>query len=115
LEFSDSHLVQIAAPGPNALFTPSSLVQVARKIGLTAKLLRMSWSRLGALGQAVPAIIVLRNGEAVILYGIRQGAEKTEVVVCDLLLPTQGFQFWDRAKLEAVWDGDIILLCQGQS
>ena len=36
LEFSDSHLVQVAAPGPNAAFTASSLVQVARKIGLAS-------------------------------------------------------------------------------
>ena len=47
LEFSDTYLIQVAAPGPNALFTPSTLVQVARKIGLTAKLVHMSWSRLG--------------------------------------------------------------------
>jgi ATP-binding cassette subfamily B protein len=70
----------------------------------------MSWSRLGGLGQALPAILVLRSGEAVILSGIRQDAEKTEVVVRDLLLPVQGFQFWDRGKLEAVWDGDLILI-----
>ena len=100
LEFSDSHLVQVAAPGPNIPFTPSNLVQVARKIGLTAKLVRMAWSRLGGLGQTLPAILVLRNGEAVILSGIRQDAEKTEVVVRDLLAPNHGFQFWDRAKLK---------------
>ena len=78
LEFSDSHLVQIAAPGPNFSFAPSNLVQVARKIGLTAKLVRMAWSRLGGLGQTLPAILVLRNGEAVILPGIRHNAENTE-------------------------------------
>jgi ABC-type bacteriocin/lantibiotic exporter with double-glycine peptidase domain len=89
LEFSDSHLVQIAAPGPDALFTPASLVQVARKIGLTAKLVHMSWSRLGGLGQALPAILVLRKGEAVILSGIRQDAEKTEVVFATSCSPTR--------------------------
>ena len=85
-------------------------MQVARKIGLTAKLVRMAWSRLGGLGQTLPAMLVLRNGEAVILSGIRQDAEKTEVVVRDLLATNQGFQFWDRAKLEEVWGGELILI-----
>jgi len=87
LEVADAHLVQVAAPGPNAAFTPNNLVQVARKIGLTAKLVRMSWSRLGGLGPALPAILILRSGEAVVLSGIRQEAGNTEVVVRDLLPP----------------------------
>src|SRR5271155_2561175 len=100
LDFSEASLLQLAAPGLDAKVSPAALVQVARKIGLSAKRVAMSWMQLGRLGQALPAILVLRNGEAVILSGLKETADRTEVVVRDLRTPNQGFQFWDRAELE---------------
>jgi len=110
LDVSEPHLLQIAAPGPDGVINPTNLVIVARKVGLTAKLVRLSWDRLGRLGQALPAILILRSGEAVILSGLRESDRKTEVVVRDLLSPDPSFQFWDRAKLEEAWDGQLVLL-----
>src|SRR5438105_10853504 len=80
VDYSEGQLLQIAAPGPDGL-KPRNLVQVARKIDLTAKLVRLSWDRLRRLGQALPAILVLRSGEAVILSGVRQAAGKIEIVI----------------------------------
>src|SRR5580692_9957601 len=91
-------------------YTAAQLVQVARKIDLTAKLIRLSWDRLHRLGQALPAILILRDGEAVILSGVRDTADATEIVVRDPRAPEQGFLFWDRAKTEEVWDGQAILV-----
>jgi ATP-binding cassette subfamily B protein len=110
LEFSDAYLLQIAAPRANAPLTAGNLVQVARKIGLTAKSVRFSFRRLGGLFQTLPAILMLRSGEAVILSGFRQEPKKIEVVVRDVLSPDQGFQFWDRARLGEAWNGEVILL-----
>jgi ATP-binding cassette subfamily B protein len=110
LDFSEPALLQMAAPGPDARISPAALVQIARKIGLSAKRTDMSWTQLGRLGQALPAILVLRSGDAVILSGLRETAEKTEVVVRDLRTPAQGFQFWDRTELEEYWAGAIILI-----
>ena len=108
LDYTEAQLVQLAAPGPEGV-KPANLVQVARKIDLTAKLVRLSWDRLRRLGQALPAILVLRDGESVVLSGIRQTPETTEIVIRDPRAP-QGFQFWDEAKAHEAWDGHVILV-----
>jgi ATP-binding cassette, subfamily B, bacterial HlyB/CyaB len=108
LDYTEVQLIQFAAPGPEGV-KPAHLVQVARKIDLTAKLVRLSWDRLRRLGQALPAILVLRDGEAVVLSGIKQTPETTEIVIRDPRAP-QGFQFWDEAKAHAEWAGDVILV-----
>src|SRR5580700_7606511 len=93
LDYTEAQLVQLAAPGPEGV-KPPHLVQVARKIDLTAKLIRLSWDRLHRLGQALPAILILRDGEAVILSGVRETADAAEIVVRDPRAPEQGFLFW---------------------
>jgi ATP-binding cassette subfamily B protein len=108
LDYTEPQLVQFAAPGPDGV-KPAHLVQVARKIDLHAKLVRLSWDRLRRLGQALPAILVLRDGGAVVLSGIKDTAEATEIVIRDPRTP-QGFQFWDAEKAHAEWDGQAILI-----
>jgi ATP-binding cassette subfamily B protein len=110
LDLSEPYLLQVASPGRDGRVTPANLVQVAHKVGLTAKLVKISWRRIASLGQALPAIMPLRDGEAVILSGLRETEAGLEVVVRDLREPRLGFQFWDRAALEARWDGSILLV-----
>jgi subfamily B ATP-binding cassette protein HlyB/CyaB len=110
LELSEPYLLQVASPGPDGRMTPAALIQVAHKIGLSAKLVKLSWSRLNRLGPALPAILILQTGEAVVLSGIKEADGKTEAVIRDVQTPQQGFQFWDRATLEANWSGQIILV-----
>src|SRR5215467_13963562 len=111
LDLSEPYLLQVVSPGPDGRVTASGLVQGARKAGLTAKLLRLPWSRLVRLGNALPAILVLRNGESVILSGFREApGQEIEVVVRDMRAPKEGFQFWNRTTLEENWDGEIVLL-----
>jgi ATP-binding cassette subfamily B protein len=115
LDFSEGYVLQLAAVGPGGQVTPSNLANIARKIGLSAKVTLLSWDRLGRLGQALPAILILRSGEAVILSGLRQNQGDSEVVVRDLRSPDQSFGFWNRAKLEEVWDGQTILIKRSYS
>lgn len=110
LELSQSHLQHVAAASSEEQISPAVLVQVARKVGLSAKLVRLSWAQLGRLGQALPAILILNSGQAIILSGIRESEGRTEVAIRDLSAADQGFQFWDRAKLEEFWDGRVILI-----
>src|SRR5712672_1327416 len=110
LDLSEPYLLQVASPGPDGRVTAVHLAQVANKIGLTARLVTLSWRRLGRLGQALPAILILRDGEAVILSGLRETEAGTQVVVRDLREPQLGFQFWDHDRLEANWDGQIVLI-----
>ena len=108
LDYTEMQLVQFASPGPEGV-KPAHLVQVARKIDLSAKLVRLSWDRLRRLGRALPAILILRDGGAVVLSGIRDTAEAQDIVVRDPRAP-QGFQFWDAEKAQAEWDGRVILV-----
>src|SRR5215468_4168330 len=108
LDYTEMQLIQYAAPGSEGI-KPAHLVQVARKIDLSAKLVRLSWDRMRRLGQALPAILVLRDGGAVVLSGIRDTAEARDIVVRDPRAP-QGFQFWDAEKAQAEWDGRVILV-----
>jgi ATP-binding cassette, subfamily B, bacterial HlyB/CyaB len=109
LDFTEMQLVQLAAPGPEGV-KPAHLVQVARKIDLTAKLVRLSWERLHRLGQALPAILVLRDGECVILSGVRDTPDGTEIVVRDPRAPQLGFLFWASDKAAEEWGGQVILI-----
>src|ERR1700724_1960986 len=68
-----------------------SLVQVAQKVGLSAKLAKMTWRRLAGLGQALPAILPLRDGESVIFSGLKEGEDGLQIVVRDLRDPKLGF------------------------
>src|ERR1051326_2535972 len=109
LELSDQYLLQVASPGRDGRLTAGNIAQTANKIGLAAKVVSLSWRRLGRIGQALPAILILRSGGAIILSGFKENEGKTEAVVRDLGDPTQaGFQFWDRAKLAEVWGGKVI-------
>jgi ATP-binding cassette subfamily B protein len=111
LDVSEPFLLQVVSPGPDGSVTAAGLVQGARKAGLTAKWLRLSWSRLGRLGDALPAILVLRDGQSVILSGIREvPGQEPEVVIRDMRALREGFQFWDRARLEETWAGEIVLI-----
>jgi ATP-binding cassette, subfamily B, bacterial HlyB/CyaB len=111
LDVSEPYLLQVVSPGPDGRVAAAGLVTGARKAGLSAKLLRLSWSRLGRLGSALPAILVLRDGQSVILSGFKDvpGLEP-EVAIRDMRAPREGFQFWGRAELEQNWDGEIVLI-----
>src|SRR5262249_32217411 len=108
LDYSEMQLIQLAAPGTEGI-KPAHLVQVARKIDLSAKLVSISWDRLRRLGQALPAILILRDGGAAVLSGIRDTAEARDIVVRDPRAP-QAFQFWDADKARDEWDGRVILI-----
>ncbi|HEY4920631.1 MAG TPA: peptidase domain-containing ABC transporter [Xanthobacteraceae bacterium] len=110
LDLSEPYLLQVASPGRDGRVKPANLVQVAHKVGLSAKLAKMSWRRLAGLGQALPAILPLRDGESVIFSGLKDGEDGLQIVVRDLRDPKLGFLFWDRATLEANWDGEVLLV-----
>src|SRR3981189_2755790 len=74
LELSEPYLLQLASPGPDGRVTAVHLAQVANKVGLTARLVDLSWRRLGGLGKALPAILILRSGGAGIVFGLKEAA-----------------------------------------
>src|SRR5262249_58880646 len=86
LDYTEMQLIQYAAPGPEGI-KPAHLVQVARKIDLGAKLVRLSWDRLRRLGHAVPPILLLRGLGAGVVSGTRHNAQARDIVIPGPHLP----------------------------
>lgn len=86
------------------------LVRMAQDNGLKAKVTKVSWEELAALGAAFPVLGLLANGNGVIFSGMREEGGVLELAVIDPLADRPGFLFVPREKLAEVWGGDILLL-----
>lgn len=89
---------------------PQRLARLAEGHGLRARPLRADWGDLQALGEAIPVVLRLWDGSYVVLSGLREDRGVPEVVIRNPLAPQGGFDFWDRATLERLWTGDLLLL-----
>ncbi|MBV9584557.1 MAG: peptidase domain-containing ABC transporter [Alphaproteobacteria bacterium] len=92
--------------------TIAQLLRIAEKAGLRAQATRLRWSDLVKMGTALPAIVRLRNGSAMVLMRIhveRQGHAPV-IVLQDPNAPQHAPLMLDEARFTAVWDGDIILV-----
>ncbi|HYD64572.1 peptidase domain-containing ABC transporter [Azospirillum sp.] len=93
-----------------------TLQAMAQGIGLKARKLSLSWTKLIAMNDAFPVIVRLANGNSVILAGIRpaedgsSGEGAVEVGVIDPLATAPGIIFVGETKFRSVWSGETILL-----
>ncbi len=90
------------------------LLRIAKEVGFKARHARITWKQLRNLGQAYPAMARLKNGNYVILVGMRkveneQGEAEEQLAVFDPLADQQGFIFLDQEKFEGAWNGEVIL------
>ena len=61
----------------------AQLVNVANASGLRATSVRLTWKELTGLGKALPAIVLLRNGNAMVLRYVNTGGQPPSVVLQD--------------------------------
>jgi subfamily B ATP-binding cassette protein HlyB/CyaB len=85
---------------------------VARASGLRASTTRLRWGDLFKMGTALPAIVLLRNGSAMVLLGTEANRPGLPpfVVLRDPNGNEEAPLLLDEARLSAAWDGDIILV-----
>ena len=85
---------------------------VARASGLRASTTRLRWGDLFKMGTALPAIVLLRNGSAMVL--LRAEANRPGwppfVVLRDPNGNEEAPLLLDEARFSAAWDGDVILV-----
>ena len=96
----------------SAEVTTAQLLQIAEKAGLRAQATRLRWAGLVKMGTALPAIVRLRNGTAMVLTRIhveKQGNPPV-VVLQDPNAPQHAPLMLDEARFTAAWDGDVILI-----
>lgn len=85
-------------------------VAIARAVRLSVRVVRLDWRGLIGLGEALPAVLRLRDGSYVVLAGVRRDGDRVEVAVRNPLAPQSSFDFWPQETLEAVWGGETALL-----
>ena len=86
------------------------LKHIAEKNGLKGRIVTMDWRHLMKLGRAVPAIIRLRNGGALVVIGHQAEGEVPMIFVRDPLDPTDAAIGIDQARLTESWTGEVLLI-----
>lgn len=94
--------------------TAAELASWATEAGLWASAVRIGWSRLVGIADSGPAVLMLRDGGALILAGAIPGRE-----VVLVRNPGQGMDSEavpvDRARLEKAWNGEALLMRASRS
>jgi ATP-binding cassette, subfamily B, bacterial HlyB/CyaB len=87
-------------------------LHIARASGLRAHAVRLRWSDLFQLGAALPAIVLLRNGSAMVLLQARpaDAARPAMVVLRDPSGDGEALLAVDEARFADAWTGDVVLL-----
>ena len=91
--------------------TVAQTLGIAHAAGLRAHAVRLRWEDLFKMGTAVPAIVLLRNGTAMVLMAAAAAPSGLPVVV---LRDPGGSEdaplMLDEARFTAAWTGDVILI-----
>jgi ATP-binding cassette, subfamily B, bacterial HlyB/CyaB len=85
------------------------MLRIARKAGLRARSVRLRWEDLFRMGTALPALVILRNGSAMLLTSARQGKLDT-VTLLDPRAEETAPLILDRVRFTEAWDGDVVLM-----
>jgi ATP-binding cassette, subfamily B, bacterial HlyB/CyaB len=97
------HLLEPGQP------TVSQLLNIAEENGLRASAVRLSWHQVLRLDKALPAIVLLRNGQAAVLRGVDEGPEFPRVTLQDPNAGEDAPLTLDEERFTAAWAGDVLL------
>ena len=107
----DSHDYSLETSEPST----RRLLRIAKDTGFRARRTRLAWHQLRRMGEAFPAMAQLKNGNYVILVGLRdaedeEGKKREELAIFDPLADRHDFIFMDRETFQKSWEGDVILM-----
>lgn len=85
------------------------LLNIAEASGLRATSTHLPWHELLKLGKAAPAIVLLRNGHAMVLREVHEGPELPRVVLQDPNAHEDSPLVLDETRFMAAWTGEILL------
>ena len=88
----------------------AQLLRIAGASGLRIKATHLRWASLVKLGTALPVIVLLRNGSAMVLLRIhRENQARPPIVVLqDPNAPQHAPLMLDEVRFTEAWDGDVI-------
>jgi ATP-binding cassette, subfamily B, bacterial HlyB/CyaB len=97
------HLLEPGQP------TVGQLLSIAEANGLRASAVRLSWRQVLRLDNALPAVVLLRNGQAAVLRGVDEGPEFPRVTLQDPNAHEDAPLTLDEERFVAAWTGDVLL------
>src|SRR6202142_2354684 len=87
----------------------AQLINIAHASGLRATSVRLTWAELAGLGKALPAIVLLRNGNAMVLRHVNAGGQSSTVVLQDPNAHEDAPLILDEQRFASAWTGDVLL------
>ncbi|MFZ2004354.1 MAG: peptidase domain-containing ABC transporter, partial [Stellaceae bacterium] len=111
ISVSVPQLVQEHGIEPEQL-TVSGLLGIASAHGLEGTRAHLTWSQLMKLSHQVPAIVILRNGHAMVVREIVSAPDLPRISVEDPNAHAEAQLVLDEARFVSAWTGEILLFKQ---
>ena len=87
-----------------------TLIRIAERNGLRVRQTKMRWKDLGGLGKALPAIVRLSNGHAMLLTGFRREGAVPVAILRDPSDRSETTVAVDEVRMADAWDGTVLLI-----
>jgi hypothetical protein len=95
----------------NDILSANQLIEIARQRGFEARLKHLDWKGLQASASKDPVLLLLRNGNTVLV--LRNGGDAVEQIVVSDPLYSDGEEILlPRDAIEPAWDGDAVIVRQ---
>jgi ATP-binding cassette subfamily B protein len=86
------------------------MLRCARHAGLKARLIKLDFDDLARLKKALPAVIKLKTGAAMVLNEVEHRGHTPYVILRDPEAEEGSTINIDRLRLEEIWTGDVVLM-----
>jgi ATP-binding cassette, subfamily B, bacterial HlyB/CyaB len=87
----------------------AQLLHIASLCGLRGTSTHLAWHELKRLDKALPAVVLLRNGHAMVLREVHDGREAPRVVLQDPSAHEDAPLVLDELRFTAAWTGEVLL------
>ncbi|MCG2643802.1 MULTISPECIES: peptidase domain-containing ABC transporter [Bradyrhizobium] len=86
------------------------LIKCAENSGMKAKGVKLDWAHLAQLKKALPAIVWLRNGAAMVLLSVDGDPQNIRITLRDPNAADDALLVIDQPRFEDIWSGDVVLV-----
>lgn len=106
----DSHQLVRANPFASEEPNRAQLLKIARRAGLTGRILSIKPGELGTLARLTPAIALLPNGKAALISSVQRDHGANFALIDELGSDKDLNVLYDEPRLFEFWTGDVIVL-----
>jgi ATP-binding cassette, subfamily B, bacterial HlyB/CyaB len=109
IQLSVRQLVRDYMLGPGEI-SLARFLEVVKGCGLRANVTRLGWRALLTLDRALPAIVRLKNGAAMVVTRVEPGAHPPRVLLHDPNAHEDALLTLDEDRFTAAWSGEVVLI-----